>query len=727
MSEETLEQMKADFVADSSEMLDRLAQRLSELDRQVPLPRDLVDELLRRAHSLRGTAGMFGLDDSSALAKSFESLLEAVRSGSVAPTPDLVDLSIEVLDALGVLLRERPGSQSGAEAAISRIELLLRTAKGEACETPETARGARTQVAESALVPLSVKVDIALLDSIMNTVSELFSVKVALAATTRRLPRESATRRLADELLKVSLMLDKRLLELQSSVIDARLVPVSILFHRYRAEVRRLARLAGKDVELSFEGESTRIDRAVLDRLYDPLLHIIRNAVGHGIETRKERGQCGKSLQGRITLRASQEASHVRIEVEDDGRGIDLDRVMAVAVAKGHGAVDADCALELLFRPGFTTKGEQDEISGRGVGLDAVRIQVEALRGMVSVSTRAGEGTRFSLWVPLTLAMSRGMLIEEGSVPVAVPMGCVVEVVHLTAGTADQAGRTGRIDYGGGKVIALGLAEILKSPRVSIPRSVVIVGIGDRRRAVFVEKVCGEVEIVARPLPETMAVPGLITGATELHDGRPAVVVQPEEILRIDRVTDLGHDRICGSGAARATDVTVAPAIGGPVRVVVFRRGAGLYAVPIAVIEEILPASCVTELAAAGDWWEGIFFVKGLCYGLLSIPGGERRAERAGSKIITLRNPKQCGIWADEAIADREVGPSDISAAPESDGALLTLLGCFAWQGNTVRLLGTSELNRRLLGDGSAGVATMSCGGPKNLMRLGLPDDNHRG
>jgi two-component system chemotaxis sensor kinase CheA len=426
MADETLEQMKADFVADSSETLDRLAQRLSELDRRGPFPRDLVDELLRKIHSLRGTAGMFGLDEASAVAKSFESLLEAVRSGKAGVTADLLDLSVEVLDALGLLLGERAGDRPCADAAVRRIELWLGAAGSQAGQGRQEAAAAGAvgaagvagagsaacgPVPEAGPVALSVKVDIALLDSIINTVSELFSAKLALAAIAKRLPRQSATRKIADDLLKASLQLDKRLQELQSSVIDARLVPVSILFYRFRAEVRRLARLAGKDVELVCEGESTRIDRAVLDRLHDPLLHIIRNAVGHGIEDPGERSASGKAARARIVLAAGQEASHVRIDVEDDGRGIDLEAIRAVANAKGFSTADADSALDLLFRPGFTTKTKQDDISGRGVGLDAVRTHIEALGGMVTVSTQRGKGTRFSLWVPLTLAMSRGMLI----------------------------------------------------------------------------------------------------------------------------------------------------------------------------------------------------------------------------------------------------------------------------------------------------------------------------
>lgn len=728
MSDETLEQMKADFVADSSETLDKLAQRLSELDRRGPFPRDLVDELLRSAHSLRGTAGMFGLDGASTVATSFENLLEAVRSGKAGVTPDFVDLAIEVLDALGLVLRERPGDRSGAEAAVRKIEAFLGTAVTDSGPEQQSVGAAGAVAPEAKPVALSVKVDIALLDSIINTVSGLFSAKLALAAITKRLPRQSATRKSADDLLKVSLLLDKRLLELQSSVIDARLVPVSILFHRFRAEVRRLARLAGKDVELVCEGESTRIDRAVLDRLYDPLLHIIRNAVGHGIEGRDERSRCGKPSVGRIVLGAGQEASHVRIDIEDDGRGIDLKAVKSVAAAKGFPAADTDSALEILFRPGFTTKVKQDDISGRGVGLDAVRTQVEALRGMVTVGTQPGKGTKFSLWVPLTLAMSRGMLIEEGSTPVAVPIGSVIEVARLTEEAADQAAQTGRIDHKGGKVIVLGLAEILRNRRASVPRLIVIMGIGDTRRGVLVERVSGEVEIVARPLPEIMTVPGLITGATELHDGRPAIVVQPEEILRTDRVIDLRPDGADGPQSAPMTGVKVRRVPDRALTAVLFRRGGCLYAVAMEAVEEVLPPCCVTELAAAGDLWEGIFFVRGVCYGLLKVQGAGPRSQGAKSKMITLRFPAQCGIWADEAIGDCEVGPSEIVLAWEDDRSPVATLGTFARRGETVRILYPAGAPQGMAGYRAVGAAgARPDGAPKPLMQVCCPDDNHRG
>jgi chemotaxis signal transduction protein len=261
------------------------------------------------------------------------------------------------------------------------------------------------------------------------------------------------------------------------------------------------------------------------------------------------------------------------------------------------------------------------------------------------------------------------------------------------------------MDYMGGKLIAFGLAEVLKSRQISVPNLVVVIGIGDARRGLFVERVSGEVEIVARPLPGIMKVPSLITGATEMHDGRPAVVVRPEEILRIDRLVDI---RPCHSGAcdavgripAQASRAGASPEAGGSLRAILFRRGGRLYAIAVESVEEIVPPCSVTGLAAAGESWEGICFIRGACYGLLRIRAGEHRIERIGSKIITLRRPANCGIWVDEAVGDCEVRSDQVEACPERGDALVAHCGTFVWRGETARLVDPgSEVGRRLNGD----------------------------
>ena len=707
MSDQSIEQMKLDFVTDASESIDRLSQKLAGLERSGQDPKHLIDTLFRTAHSLRGTAGMFGLGEASRAAGLFENLLEAVRSGNVEVDTEVVDLLVEALDHLAVLLRG-DDSEDGAGGTLKALSVEARIQGLLAAPRKARAAGAETTVAlatvvEKALdgkpVSLSVKVDLPLLDSIMNSVSELFSARLALSGIAGRLPRSSATRKLRDDLLKVSMLLSKRMLDLQASVVEARLVPVSMLYDHFNGEVRRLARQAGKNIDLVCEGETTRIDRALLDNLYNPLLHVIRNAVSHGIESSEERASQGKPPRGTIQLRAQQEAAHIRIDVEDDGRGIDLDKVKAVARAKGLAIDDGESAIEILFRPGFTTKEARDEISGRGVGLDAVREEIEAIKGMVSIHTEVTKGTRFSIWVPLTLAVSRGMLIEEGGVAVAVPLGCVVEVLRLTRGLREQIERTGRIEYRGSAIATISLAEMLMTTPRKDPKSVVVVGIGDRRRAVLVEHVKGETEIVSRPLPEAMTVPSFLTGATELHDGRPAVVLQPEGLLKLVHQTGWRLRAPRRPTQPKAPVLEVGP--GRTLRLAIFRRGGETYAVALGILSEVVPAGPVGQLAVVGDPWEGLFFVRGLCHGLLSLPRGSAGRRAGNARIITFKYPERCGILADETFGDYEIPVRNLTPDPAGpSSALISCFGTVVWEGRTITVVDVGHALQALFANG---------------------------
>ncbi|MFZ1948019.1 MAG: chemotaxis protein CheW [bacterium] len=688
--------MKAEFVADASEIIERLSQRLAGLDLAQPLPGGLVDEVFRAAHSLKGTAGMFGLAGVSTLAGQFESLLEAVRAGRIKLDSGSVSLSVEVLDGLLMLLRgggESGGAETGTLA--SRIEALIAEPRVEGFARDRAPAGPDAEPAAGRAM-LSVRVDIGLLDSIMNTVSELFSTKLALSAIAGRLPHTSGTRKVRDDLLKAGMLLGARLEDLETRVAEARLVPVALLFDRYRGEVRRLARQTGKDVALVCEGMSTRIDRALLERLYDILIHIIRNAVDHGIEPPAERRRLNKPALGRVCLRASEESSHIRIDVEDDGRGIDVDLVRAAAAKRGLEVGDRESAVDVLFRPGFTTRRESGEISGRGVGLDAVRSEVDAMRGMVSVSTEPGSGTRFSIWVPLTLAVSRAMLVEESGVPVALPLSCVEEVLRLDQRAAVRIAQSGALEYKGGLVAASRLAEMLTVKGPTGARSMVMVGIGERRRALVVEKVGGEVEIVSRPLPPAMSAPAYVAGATELHDGRPAVIMRPEEILRGNARLGLRRDCAAGAPSAEANGSGAMWRRDRDLRVLVFRNRAGLYALALEALAEILPAGRVTRLPLLGEAWEGIFFVRGMCYGLLATPGLQGRSSPGRPKLVTLRAPERCGLWADDVIGETAVPPGDLEAVHDvGDPVRSATCSAFRWRGNRVVLLDPGGLLRK--------------------------------
>ncbi len=550
------------------------------------------------------------------------------------------------------------------------------------------ARDGRDNKKRATSQALTVKIDIRTLDSVMNTLSELYSVRLGLLGVAKRVPSTTETRRVRDDLLKLSLLLNKRVVELEESIVDARLEPISILFDRYRGEVRRLAKRSGKSVRLKFEGEATRVDRAMLSRLYDPLLHIIRNAVDHGIETGAVRAAAGKPEEGKIILRARQEASHICIDIEDDGSGIDSDRVRKAVREKGFGAEGEQAPLVAIFEAGISTKDDVTDISGRGVGLDAVKTQVEAMRGMINVDTSVGSGTKFSIWVPLTLAVSRGILLNEGDVPVIMPLGSVMEVTALTRKAARDAQENGIMSHNGEQIKVVDLSRMLQAEQCPDVRSAVILGIGREKRAVICERVCGETEIVSRPLPGATQAPGYIAGASELHDGRPAIVIQPEELLRASAMG-------AGRGANRRTQTLTEGAIphedlgkGSTLSVLIFNSGSGYRALPLCLLKEILPLKARTRLRVLGEQWLGLFFVRGLCHGLLSPEGNGRGESVIARSAAILESPERCGVAIGSAIGHFDIPLDALElAGPCERPGFINALARFTWEGKSVTLL----------------------------------------
>ncbi|MFH1312205.1 MAG: chemotaxis protein CheW [Candidatus Eisenbacteria bacterium] len=555
---------------------------------------------------------------------------------------------------------------------------------------------------------LAVKVDIAILDSMMNTVSEIYTVRAGLMGVANRLPRSDRTRRLRDDLLKLGILLDKRIADLEGSITSVRLTPISMLFERYRGEVRRLARHRGKTLKLAFEGESTQVDRALLQRLHDPVLHIIRNAVDHGIESSDERTQSGKPAEGTILVKARQDGSHIRIDIEDDGRGIDEEKVRASAKARGIRLEDGESPLVLLFKAGLSTKEEADEISGRGVGLDAAKTQIEAMRGMITVDTHPGEGSKFSIWVPLALAVSRGILVEEGDVPAVVPLGSVVEVLRLTRARREEVEEKGTITYKGVDIRVAVLSEMFGIDEPRDAGFIVIVGVGESRRAVAVERVRGETDIVTRPLPAAMIAPRFITGAAELDDGRAAVIIQPEEILR----ESAGECEVRVDTAEELLSGTSAPAEEWTrermLRILVFSRGGDLYGVPLGLLSEVIPTRRITAMPVLGKEWQGLFFARGMCHGLIGMPGPGAAGQENIRRMILLKFPERCGFGATEVLGHFVLPHQRLKPDPLQDGSSgLATFGVFEWKGSGVRVLDIrGTLSRALLGrDGSGDVS----------------------
>ena len=381
-----------------------------------------------------------------------------------------------------------------------------------------------------------VRVDLGRLDDRMRTVGELVITRARLE---NGLGRAAAALPPAEwrELRETSRVMERQLRDLREGVMRVRLVPVRDVFARMRFVVRDLAREAGRDVDLVLTGEATEVDKYVVERLADPLLHLIRNAVSHGLEAPAERVAAGKPSRGRIDLRAAAAGGAVVVEVEDDGRGIDVEAVFSRARAAGlvpaDAPVDLAGVLELLCAPGFSTRDGADRASGRGVGMDVVARAVEDLGGTLALDTRRGRGTRFTARLPLTLAITDALIVTAGGRSYAVPQSAVREVVAVEP-AALTAMENNELLAHRGVLLLVRLADVFGLGRSAGPVVALVVGDG-APVALAVDKVLGVREVVVRPLADPLVqVPG-VAGATELGDGRAVLILDTAGLARLAR------------------------------------------------------------------------------------------------------------------------------------------------------------------------------------------------
>jgi len=370
----------------------------------------------------------------------------------------------------------------------------------------------------------TVRVDIRKLDELMNLVGELVVQRGAIGAIAAQLLADPASARLGRELVKVHKMLDRKLQELQAGVLEVRMVPLRQVFEKLSRVVRRLRRDSGKDARLEIRGGDTELDKLIVEELADPLMHIVRNAFDHALETPAERVAAGKAPEGTIRLEALQRGNHVVIQVADDGRGIDLEAVRARAVARG--LIDADAVLtrkevlDLIFAPGLSTASEVSETSGRGVGMDVVRENVTALGGLVYVDSSAGAGTTISLTLPITLAIIQALTVGVADQRFAIPLTSVLETLLVDPASIQRSEGREFLNLRGEPLALRRLhAEFgLPAPPPEARVAVVVIGLGDARAGLLVDRLEGQQDAVIKPIQGPVRTVAGIAGATELGD-----------------------------------------------------------------------------------------------------------------------------------------------------------------------------------------------------------------
>ena len=587
------DRIMAEFLAESFEQLDEVDHDVVTLEAG-RTDRALLDRIFRTVHTIKGTCGFLELERLAALSHAGESLLTLLRDQDPNAAAKAAPLLLELVDSLRRVLKEvqATGADAGVDVAavIERMEAAHQGLAGRRVKTAAKGRkktqekeptqdkpprvahrkntssrqpGQRTRTkttgSEQPEQPTSlppspgdgnnaaagtsepktvkvhsatdsfVRVDVRALDRMMDLVGELVVSRNQLVVTdwaNREGPEVEAVQQL-----------DLVTSELQEAIMRTRLEPVSKVWGRFPRLARDLAEGCGKRVRLEMEGQETELDRSLLEAIRDPLTHLVRNAVDHGIETPEERRAAGKPIAGQIWLRASHEGGHVTIEVGDDGAGIDSDSVAARAVALG--AVTANQAAQLtpdevarlVFLPGLSTSEQVTNLSGRGVGLDVVRSNLERVNGLVDIKSRPGEGTVIRLEIPLTLAILPALVVTAVGQLFAIPQASVVEVVHV-----DGTGDSGIEMVHGAPVYRLRgrllpLVELRKElgfetegeeQRIG---SVVVLEVGERQLGLVVDSVTETQEIVVKPLGELLERIPVYAGATILGDGRVTLIL----------------------------------------------------------------------------------------------------------------------------------------------------------------------------------------------------------
>ena len=569
-------EIAADFLIEAQEILDRLGEQLVTLE-QDPSDSEQLNAVFRGFHTLKGGAGFLGIQPMVNLCHAAEETLGLVRAGQATLEPQHFDAAQQsldwlqqMLDAIGagedpphapqILIDQfdvqghaapapKPATPPAAGAAGSwggdlisddEFEALLDQLHGDGVPTtvaapspappprpqpaPKPAPAGKPVAKAGGETEQTIRVDTKRLDAIVNLVGELVLSRNRLKTLRARIRDEELDRAVSG--------LDIATARLQTAVMRTRMQPVGKVFSRFPKVARDVARQLQKEVDLELVGADTELDRNLVEALADPLVHLVRNAIDHGIEVPSLREACSKPRQGHVRLSAQQEGDFVTIEIRDDGAGIDPERLRVKALEKG--LIDPEAAarlshdecLQLVFLPGFSTKAEVTDISGRGVGMDVVQSRIRELSGQITIHSDVGRGSRFVIRVPLTLAILPTLLVQAGDPVYALPLARVMEVLHAPSESLRWFDGQAVLDRQSHTLPLVDLRHWLRVDPVMAPLlTIVVLQMGEQRFGLIVDQVRGREEVVIKPLPRAVrGLPGY-AGATLIGDGRMALIL----------------------------------------------------------------------------------------------------------------------------------------------------------------------------------------------------------
>jgi chemotaxis protein histidine kinase CheA len=549
------------FKTETREHLEKLNLGFLKLEKN---PRDntLLDELMREAHTIKGSATMMGYKRISEIAHHMEDGLESVLNQKAKLNKKHFDTLFKGIDAINALLEDKV-TWEGKGITFPFVDNLCKKMEELFSKKAEVVASAVVEEDIEKAVPFvapiqkeaitvgeeSIRVDTKKLDKLMNLSGELVVSKLRLSALVNILSDKAYFRQDIDESLK-SLFKDLENIkenfeqltsEMEKHVVDIRMIPVSYLFNFFPRAMRDLALAKGKEIDFEVKGETTQLDKTIIEELKDPIMHLLRNSIDHGIENQNVRKTLNKPSAGKVTLSAYQQGSQVVIEVEDDGRGMEVEKIRSEALKKGllnaekSKELNRDQIIQLIFIPGFSAQEEVTDISGRGVGLDVVRDKIAKLKGQIEVVSEEGKGVKFVMRLPLTLAVNEILLVAAGRDEFAIPVDAVVETIRISLEDIKTVEAKEAINVRGQILPLLRLNDIFGLPSRGIFEKkylpVVVLQAVEKKVALLVDDLIGRQDIISKPIGTPLKKLRDIAAATILGDGRVILILDIASII----------------------------------------------------------------------------------------------------------------------------------------------------------------------------------------------------
>jgi len=678
-----------DFLLESNENLSRVEQEILALEQRPDDPQ-ILGSIFRSFHTVKGTCGFLGFGKLESITHHAENLLAALRDGKKKFNPGLASLILETLD---IVMQELSSiGATGAESDAERSALMLKLQAALSGETPAAAPAAPVATAPkqeehndeaasagAALSDPTIRIDIRLIDRLINLVGELVLVRNQMLQSSSGDGGQDKT---------TAHRLNQITTELQESVMRSRMQPIGTIWNKIPRLVRDTAKLLNKDIRLVTDGANTEMDRTILEAVKDPLTHILRNSCDHGLETPDIRIASGKPSQGTVILKAYHEGGQVVVEIQDDGRGIDPEKLRSKAVEKGiitaaaAAAMSDREAIHLIFHAGFSTAEKVTNISGRGVGMDVVRKNIQSIGGVVDVESHVGTGTKVKIRIPLTLAIIPGLVVGCGQQTFVIPQVNLIELIRLQGEKLSQldSRHEGRVLRWRDQLIpVLHLGETL-GMETSGAGDVLNLAILEAEGAAFgliLDRIRATREIVVKPLGKQLKSMRWYAGATILGDGSVALILDVAGLARLENLKGRAHE---------AANEAAAESVGTLQQFLVVKTGSyQRVAVALGQVDRLekIESSRIERLA---DSWAVQY--RGTLLRLVSLSrvlgaGGDECMEQPQLPVIVIRNgDRVIGLVVDR-ILDVQEGELHAATPTSAPGLLAT----FVLHGRATELL----------------------------------------